>query len=351
MLTLTNISMKARYGFIALSGLLLILFVLNLLIGSVYIPLKELKLAFFSPEIADPTIVHIIFKSRLPQAITALLAGAALAVTGLQLQTIFRNPLADPSILGISSGASLGVALIVMLTGSVGGVMMSTLGVMGSLAITLAAFSGAFVVLLIILQLSRTLNNNAVLLIAGIMIGYAAGAFIDILKYMSPKEDVYAYVIWGMGSFANITNDQLVYFVPVVILGLAWSIFMIKPLNIMHLGDNYSTNLGLNIRLTRFLILSNTGLLTAIITAFCGPIAFIGLAVPHLTRSVIRTSNHAILLPGVMIGGATLALFCNLASRLPGIEGTLPVNSVTAMIGAPVVLWVLIKKRKEVGLQ
>lgn len=351
MIAISSISLKVRYGFIALSVMLLLLFILNLLIGSVYIPLHDLKLAFFTPDSADATIVHIIFKSRLPQAITAMLAGAALAVTGLQLQTIFRNPLADPSILGISSGASLGVALVVMFAGSIGGVIMSSLGIMGNLAITISAFAGAFAVLLVILQLSRTLNNNAVLLIAGIMIGYASGAFIDILKFFSPKEDVYAYVIWGMGSFSNVTNAQLIYFVPVVTFGLIWSIFMIKPLNIMHLGDNYSSNLGINIRLTRFLILSNTGLLTAIITAFCGPIAFVGLAVPHLTRSVIRTSNHAILLPGVMIVGATLALFCNFVSRLPGIDGTLPVNSVTAMIGAPVVLWVLIKKRKEVGLQ
>lgn len=350
MITTHHFTQKARYGFIGISVMLVALFILNLLVGSVFIPLHDLKMAFFFPAQADETIVHIIFKSRLPQAVTALLAGAALAVTGLQLQTIFRNPLADPSILGISAGASLGVALVVMVAGSIGGVIMSSLGIVGHLAITIMAFGGSFLVLIIILQLSRTLNNNAVLLIAGIMIGYASGAFIDILKFFSPKEDIHAYVIWGMGSFSNVTQSQLIYFVPVVLLGLMWSLFMIKPLNIMLLGDNYSSNLGLNIRLTRFLILANTGLLTAIITAFCGPIAFIGLAVPHLTRSVIRTSNHAVLLPGVMIAGATLALFCSFASRMPGIDGTLPVNSVTAIIGAPVVLWVLIKKRREVGL-
>lgn len=341
--------MKFKIGYLVLLLLLIVFFALNLLIGSVSIPVAELQKVFFSPSTADQTIYHIVYKSRLPQTITALLAGAALAVSGLQMQTLFRNPLADPSILGISSGASLGVALLVMTAGSLGFSSLTSLGFYGQLSIMVMAFGGALLVLLLILNLSRKINSNAVLLIVGIMIGYASGAIIDILKFFSPKEDVHAFVIWGMGSFANISLSQLTFIAPVVIVSLFWSMMMIKPLNIINLGDNYSSNLGLNIKTTRFLILSNTGLLTALVTAFCGPIAFIGLAVPHLAKALMRTSNHATLLPSVMLAGATLALACNLIARMPGFDGTLPINSVTAFIGAPVVVWVLMVKRRESG--
>jgi iron complex transport system permease protein len=341
--------MTRKVGYIILFLVLVAFFVLNLLMGSVSIPIHELQKVFFSPADANPTLVHIVFKSRLPQTITAVLAGAALAVAGLQMQTLFRNPLADPSILGISSGAGLGVAVMVMTAGALGLSSLASLGLLGQLSIMTMAFAGAFVVLLIILNLSRIVNSNAVLLIVGIMIGYASGAVIDILKFFSPKEDVHAFVIWGMGSFSNITISQLTFIGPAVAIGLFWSLLMIKPLNIMHLGDNYGTNLGLNIKTTRFLVLSNTGLLTALVTAFCGPIAFIGLAVPHLAKALMRTSNHAVLLPSVMLGGGALTLACNLIARLPGFDGTLPINSVTAFVGAPVVVWVLIAKRRESG--
>lgn len=339
-----------KYKVLAISLLILILAVLsilNLTLGSVIIPFNDLMDVFFDNETAKVNISNIVFKTRFPQSITAILAGAGLAVSGLQLQTLFRNPLADPSILGISSGAGLGVAITIMLTGAVFG-MFTSLGIVGHIAITVAAFAGAALVLLIILNFARKIKSNAALLIIGIMIGYAAGACIDILKFFSPKEEVYAYIIWGMGSFSNVTGSQLNYFIPIVSIGLIMSLLLIKPLNILYLGDNYSASLGLNVKRSRLLILANTGLLTAIIAAYCGPIAFIGLAVPHLTRGLMKSSNHGALLPGVIFTGASLALICNLISRMPGLNGTLPLNSVTAIIGTPVVIWVLTRKNKEV---
>ncbi|MBN2166213.1 MAG: iron ABC transporter permease [Marinilabiliaceae bacterium] len=331
-----------------LISILTILVIMNLAFGSVIIPISEILDIFFSPETAKVNYTNILFKTRLPQTITAMLAGSGLAVSGLQLQTLFRNPLADPSILGISSGSGLGVAIVIMLTGSISGFLYSSFGFIGQLTITIAAFTGASLVLLIILNFARKINSNAVLLIIGIMIGYAAGACIDILKFFSPKEEVYAFIIWGMGSFSNVSVNQLSFFIPVIFIGLFWSLLMIKPLNIMYLGDNYSSNLGLNVKLTRILILANTGLLTAVIAAYCGPIAFIGLAVPHLTRGLLKSSNHGVLIPGVIFAGASLSLICNLASRMPAFDGTLPLNSVTSIIGAPVVIWVLLRKNKEV---
>lgn len=326
-----------------------LLFVLNLIFGSVYIPFNELIHSMMSPDESFEITRNILLRSRIPQATTALAAGAALAVGGLLLQTLFRNPLADPSILGISSGAGLGVALLVMVSGSIGGIVISGLGWVGNFSVTVVAFGGSMVVLLLILNLSRRFSHPATLLIAGIMIAYAAGACIDFLKFFSPKEDVYAFVIWGMGSFANTNASQLMIMLPIIMLGLLWSFLMVKSLNILYLGENYGTNLGLNIRRTRFLVLANTGVLTAVVTAFCGPIAFIGLAVPHLARGIMRTADHAALVPGVILTGASLALFCSLVARLPGFDGTLPVNSVTSVIGAPIVIWVLIKNHRKLN--
>jgi iron complex transport system permease protein len=345
-LMVRNTKWNSLLALLLLTG---ILFVLNLVFGSVYIPFNELVHAIASPNESLEITRNIVFKSRIPQASTALAAGAGLAVGGLLLQTLFRNPLADPSILGISSGAGLGVALLVMVSGSLGGIVISGLGWIGNFSVTVIAFGGSMVVLLLILNLSRRFSHHATLLIAGIMIAYAAGACIDFLKFFSPKEDVYAFVIWGMGSFANTNASQLMIMIPIILIGLIWSLLMTKSLNILYLGDNYSTNLGLNIRKTRFLVLANTGVLTAVVTAFCGPIAFIGLAVPHLSRGILRTADHAALIPGVILTGASLALFCNLIARLPGFDGTLPVNSVTSVIGAPIVIWVLIKNHRKLN--
>jgi len=318
----------------------------NIGFGSVAIPFDDILKVLSGEEATRKAYHSIIIKSRLPQTITALLAGAGLAVGGQQMQTLFRNPLAGPSILGISSGAGLGVALVVLFAGNVFGVTISGYGLLGHLTVVGAAFIGAFVILTLIVFFARALRDNTILLIVGIMVGYAASAIIGVMKFYSPKEDVHAYVIWGLGSFSNVSWEHLYILLPVVLIGLVMSLLLIKPLNVLVLGENYAENLGVNIKHTRLLILFCTGLLTAAITAFCGPIAFLGLAVPHLTKGLFRTSDQKVLMPAVILAGATLALFCNLIARLPGFEGALPINVVTGLIGAPIVISVIIKRRR-----
>ncbi|MGQ1890489.1 iron chelate uptake ABC transporter family permease subunit [Thermophagus sp. OGC60D27] len=330
---------------ICLFVLSLSLFLLNLVFGSIHIPIEAILKILSGKPYENESWYFIVLKSRLPQTLTAMLAGAGLAVGGLQMQTLFRNPLAGPSILGISSGAGLGVAIVLMLAGKVGGIAISHMGWAGHLSVAVAAFGGAILVLMLVLFLSRHLKDNAVLLIVGIMVGYAASALVGILKFYSMKEDVHAYVIWGLGSFSTVTWSQMQILFPVVLLGLMGSYFLVKPLNVMLLGEQYAGNLGVNIRVSRFLIILLTGLLTASITAFCGPIAFLGLAVPHLTKGLFRTSDHKVLLPAVILLGVSVALFSNLIARMPGFEGSLPINAVTSMIGAPVVISVILRRR------
>jgi len=316
---------------------------MNIAIGTIYIPFQNVVEILFGKESNPESWAIIINKSRLPQALTAVLAGAGLAVSGLQMQTLFRNPLADPSILGVSSGAGLGVALILM-AGSIGGIALSSLGIFGYLTVTVAAMSGAMAVLFVLLFLSRRLKNNVTLLIAGIMIGYIAASLISILKFYGMKEDVHSFVIWGLGSFSSVSWNKMQIFCPSVLIGLICSFLLIKPLNILSLGENYAKNLGVNVKKSRFFILLITGFLTAVITAFCGPVAFLGLAVPHITKGILHTSNQRILVPAVMLSGAALALLCNLIARLPGFDGALPINAVTGIIGAPIVIWAILKK-------
>ncbi len=328
------------------------LFLLNIALGSVNIPISEVLNISLGRPVDQESWRLIILKSRLPQAITAILAGTGLAVGGLQMQTLFRNPLAGPSILGISSGAGLGVAIVLLLFGKLGGVALSHLGWAGHLTVSMAAFIGALLVLFLILFLSRHLRDNAMLLIVGIMVGYAASAIVGVLKFYSMKEDVHAYVIWGLGSFSTVSWSQMTIFIPVVLLGLIGAVFLVKPLNVMLLGEQYARNLGINISRSRLLIIICTGLLTATITAFCGPIAFLGLAVPHLTKVLFKTSDHKILVPAVMLAGMVLALFCNLVARMPGFDGALPINAVTSIIGAPVVIGLILKRRagRNIGI-
>jgi iron complex transport system permease protein len=333
-------------GFALLLGLIVVLFMLNIGFGSVAIPFDDIVKVLLGEEASRSAYNSIILKSRLPQTITAVLAGAGLAVGGLQMQTLFRNPLAGPSILGISSGAGLGVALVLLFAGNILGVSISGYGLLGHMTVVGAAFVGAFFILLLIVFFARALRDNTILLIVGIMVGYAASAIIGVMKFYSPKEDVHAYVIWGLGSFSNVTWEHLMILIPVVVIGLIFSLLLIKPLNVLILGENYAENLGVNIKSTRLFILLCTGLLTAAITAFCGPIAFLGLAVPHLTKGLFRTSNQKVLLPAVILAGSVLALFCNIIARLPGFEGALPINVVTGLIGAPIVISVIIKRRK-----
>ncbi|MDR1089711.1 MAG: iron ABC transporter permease [Prevotella sp.] len=342
--------MKRRKDTILLAGIFLtiiLFFFLNLLLGTISIPARSIwnivTDAGNEPEIWE----NIIWKTRFPQTLTALVAGAGLAISGLQMQTVFRNPLAGPSELGISSGASLGVALMILLSGSIGGVALSRIGFFGEIAVSVAAIIGAMAVMAIIIAISQRVRGNVILLIIGVMIGYIATAIIGVLKFFSNDEDVRAYVIWGLGSFSKVSGNQVYTFVGIMLVLIPLSFLLIKTLNLMLLGESYARNLGLNIKRARLHTIICSCLLTAIITAYCGPIVFLGLAVPHLCRTIFRTSDHRILMPAVMLSGASLALLCNLIARMPGFEGALPINSVTALIGAPIVISVLFSKRKN----
>ena len=336
----------AFYMLLIIASILLFFF-LNLILGSVSIPLRSVWNILWGT--GDETVIwqNIIWKSRVPQALTALVAGAGLSVSGLQMQTVFRNPLAGPSVLGISSGASMGVAFVVLLSGSLGGVALSKLGFMGEIALTIAAIAGSLSIMALIVFVSQKVRGNVTLLIIGVMIGYIANSVIGVLKFFSVEEDIRAYVIWGLGSFARVSGDQMTLFICIMLVLLPLSFLLIKTLNLLLLGDAYARNLGLNIKRARLLVITCSGVLVAIVTAYCGPIIFLGLAVPHLCRGMFRTSDHRILMPSSLLVGASLALVCNLIARMPGFEGALPVNSVTALVGAPVVMSVLFNKRRN----
>ena len=320
---------------------------LNIALGSVSIPLPAVWDILTGTGEAPANWTNIIWKSRFPQVLTALVAGAGLSISGLQMQTVFKNPLADPSVLGISSGASLGVALVVLMSGTIGGIALSQAGILGEVALTVAAIAGAMAVMALIVLASHKVKGNVTLLIIGVMIGYLANAIIGILKYFSVEEDVKAYVIWGLGSFSRVSGNQMGIFTSIMAVLIPLSMLSVKTLNLLLLGDGYARNLGLNIKRARILVILSAGVLTAIVTAYCGPIAFLGLAVPHLCRMVFQTSDHRVLMPASVLMGASLALMCNLLARMPGLEGALPVNSVTALIGAPIVASVLFRKRKS----
>ena len=326
---------------------IVVLLFLNLVLGSVSIPFHSVWNIICGNGDEPVTWQNIIWKSRFPQALTALVAGAGLAISGLRMQTVFRNPLAGPSVLGISSGASMGVAFVVLLSGSLGGVALSKLGFMGEIALSIAAIVGSLSVMALIVYVSQKVKGNVTLLIIGVMIGYVANAVIGVLKFFSVEEDIRAYVIWGLGSFSRVSGNQMMLFVAIMAILIPLSFLLIKTLNLMLLGDGYARNLGLNIKRARLLVITSAGVLTAIVTAYCGPIVFLGLAVPHLCRAIFQTSDHRILMPGVLFVGAALALACNLIARMPGFEGALPVNSVTALVGAPVVASVLFRRRKN----
>lgn len=326
---------------------IIVFLILNLLLGTVSIPVGDVINILLGGECDNRIWTNIILKSRLPQSLTAAMAGAGLAVSGLLMQTVFRNPLAGPSVLGISSGASLGVACVVLLSGSIGGVALSKLGVVGEVTITLSAIVGSLLIMALIAYVAQKVRGNVTLLIMGVMIGYIANAIIGVLKFFSAEEDIRAYVIWGLGSFSRVSGGQTTVFIVLMLILLPTSFFLIKTLNLLLLGDDYARNLGLNIKQARLLVIGCSGVLVAVVTAYCGPIVFLGLAVPHICRGLFRTSNHATILPASLLAGASLALVCNLIARLPGFEGALPVNSVTALVGAPVVMWVLFDKRKN----
>ena len=327
--------------------LIFVFFLLNILLGSIQIPFKDVWHILWGDYNGNEIWQNIVWKSRIPQALTALVAGAGLSVSGLQMQTVFRNPLAGPSVLGISSGASMGVAFVVLLSGTIGGVALSKVGVMGEIALTISAIIGSLSIMALIIFVSQKVKGNVTLLIIGVMVGYVANAVIGVLKYFSVEEDIRAYVIWGLGSFARVSGNQMTLFVSIMLVLLPLSFLPVKTLNLLLLGDAYARNLGLNIRRARLQVITCSGVLVAIVTAYCGPIIFLGLAVPHLCRSLFRTSDHRILMPASLLMGGAMALVCNLIARMPGFEGALPVNSVTALVGAPVVISVLFNKRRN----
>lgn len=327
---------------------IILLFVLNLLLGTVKIPISDVVASLVGNQDVSEITRNIIWSSRVPQAMTAMVAGAGLAVSGLQMQTVFHNPLAGPSVLGISNGASLGVACVVLMSGSLGGVALSRLGYLGDVAMSVAAIIGSLAVMALILYISQKVKGNVTLLIIGVMIGYLATAVIGVLKFFSAEEDIKAYVVWGLGSFARVSGNQMILFVVLMLILLPMSMLLVKTMNLLLLGDSYARNLGLNIRRARMLVILCSGVLVAIVTAYCGPIMFIGLAVPHLCRAIFRSSDHRILMPGTLLAGAALALLCNLIARMPGFEGALPVNSVTALVGAPVIASVLFRRRQSI---
>lgn len=336
---------KITFGILGIIIVGIILFILNLFVGSVTVPVDEIFKVLLDDN-PDKTLSVIIFNYRLPQALTALLAGAALAVAGLLMQTLFRNPLADPSMLGISSGASLGVGIVILLTGAISGTAVSSFGWWSTIGVSLAAFIGAVLVLFVMLAFSSRMKNMTTLIIIGLMIAYLAGSITDILKFFSLKEDIHAFVIWGMGSFSGVGTSKMQVFAISSIIGLVVTFFLSKNLNILLLGEMYAENLGLNIRKNSVIIILVSGYLTAIVTAYCGPIAFVGLAMPHIARFLFKSSDHRLLIPATMLIGMDMALVCNLIARMPGFDGNLPVNAVTAFIGAPVVISVILKSRK-----
>jgi iron complex transport system permease protein len=321
---------------------ILLLFFCNLFYGSVSIPASAVMDILFGNEVEKSVWANIVLQSRFPQAMTALLAGAALAVCGLMLQTLFRNPLAGPSILGISNGANLGVAIVMLYSGgvwSLGG------NLSYNLTVVLSAFAGASLILILILYFSAKIKSNVLVLIIGIMVGYLASSAISILNSYASAENVRTYVMWGMGSFSGVQTVQLPFYSACILIGLFFAILLIKPLNALLLGERYAMNLGVNLMRTRIYILIITGFLTAIVTAFCGPITFIGLAVPHVARMILGTSNQKLLFPATLLSGSAVALLCNLMTIIPFGKGLLPLNAVTPVLGAPIILYVILNQK------
>ena len=323
---------------------MLLLAMANLLWGSLSIPVADVMRILQGGQVAEhPQWTYIILESRVPQMLTALLCGMSLSTCGLMLQTLFRNPLAGPSILGIDAGANLGVALVMLsLSGTI---TLGSLSVSGYLLVIVAAMLGALCIMLLLLLLSSLLRNQVMLLITGVVISYVTGSVISLLNYSATEEGVHNYIVWGMGNFSGVSMDRLPLFCILILMGLLGALLLVKPLDAILLGERYATNLGVNVHRTRNWLLLCTGLLTATTTAFCGPISFLGLAVPHIARLTLRTSRHRVMLPGSMLMGACLTLLCNLLCTMPASGSIIPVNVITPLIGAPVILYVILKRR------
>ncbi|MFC7358529.1 FecCD family ABC transporter permease [Jejudonia soesokkakensis] len=333
-----------RIYFILLSGMLVLTFLLNISLGSVGIPLEEIVKILTGSEAIKSSWSYIVLDYRLPKALTAILAGGGLAVSGLLMQTLFRNPLAGPFVLGLSSGASLGVAILILGAGAFGGFLGSLL--LSQWSLVIASALGSFLVLLAVLAVTLRVKDTMAILIIGLMFGSVTAAVVAVLSYFSNAEQLQQYIFWSFGSLGNQSWSGVFILVICCLIGLLLSVFNSKSLNALLLGENYAKSMGLQMKKTTFLIIIATSLLAGSITAFAGPIAFVGLAVPHLTRQFIKTSNHFILIPTVLLCGAILMLLCDTVAQLPFSEYTLPINAITSLLGAPVVIWLLVRKRK-----
>ncbi|WP_431158579.1 FecCD family ABC transporter permease [Winogradskyella poriferorum] len=329
--------------FIILAFIVLLCFLLNISFGSINIPFSEILTSLFGVSDNSTSIV-IVRDFRLPKAITAILVGSGLGVSGLLMQTLFRNPLAGPFVLGLSSGASLGVALVILGSGLFGGVLATYL--VSKWSIVIAASIGSFLVLLAVLAVSSKVRDTMAILIIGLMFGSITAAVVSVLSYFSTAEQLQQYIFWGFGSLSNLSWNEITLFFGLYLLGMLLAIFSIKNLNSLLLGDNYAKSLGLNLKRSRLIIILATSVVAGTITAFAGPIAFIGLAIPHLTRQIFKTSNHKILLPAVCLYGSIVMLICDSIAQLPSSDYVLPINAITALVGAPVVIWLLVRQRK-----
>lgn len=338
-------SAARRWVMAGLVGVLLLAFLLSISLGSVTIPLGDVMKVLFGGEAQKATWTAIVLQFRLPKALTAMLAGAALAVSGLQMQTLFRNPLAGPFVLGVSSGASLGVALVVLGVGAGSASLLAGLSLLGNLGVIAAASLGAGAVMGMVLVVARRVPDSMTLLILGMLFGYATSGLVSILLYFAISERVQTYVLWTFGSFGKVTWGQMIVFAPTILFALAIGFLLVKPLNALLLGEAYARSMGLNVSRARLGIVVSASVLAGVVTAFCGPIAFLGVAVPHLCRSLFNTSDHRLLLPGVSLLGAVLALLTDLIAHMPGSSITLPLNAVTSLVGAPVVAWVILRRR------
>jgi iron complex transport system permease protein len=328
-----------RWAFLVV--LLVVLFMLNLSLGSVHIPLGEIFKILTGRTASDPVWAEIMWDFRMTKAITCILGGSALALGGLQMQTLFRNPLAGPDVLGLSSGASLAVSLVFM--GNAAGMTLFT--IQSPWTVAIAASLGCAVVFAIMLAISRRLQDNVSLLIVGLMVGAGTSSIVSVLQYLSKAEEMQVYVLWTFGSLGGLNWLEIQVLSVILALGIIVSFINIKSLNAWLLGDNYAQSLGINLQRSRFYAILSASILTGGVTAFCGPIAFVGLAVPHLVKILIKTHNHKILIPAVIIGGAALLLGCDILAQLPGSTNVLPINAITALIGAPVVIWVIVRNK------
>ncbi len=329
--------------FVLLSFGVLLLFILNLSWGSVSIPVKEVFLSLTGNKTSKITWDYIILSYRLPKALTAIITGMGLSVCGLLMQTLFRNPLAGPYVLGLSSGSSLGVAIVVLSSSIVPSFLSPLL--LSSYGITLASCFGSFLVLLAILIVSKRLKDTMSILIVGLMFSSFTGAIVGVLTYFSTAEQLQKFTFWSLGNLGNLSWTSILVLAITIIIGLLLSIFSIKPLNTLLLGENYAKSLGMNIQKTRFTIILATSILAGSITAFVGPIAFVGLAVPHIAKMVFQTSNHRILFWSTLLFGAIIMLICDMFTQISGSNITLPINAITSIIGAPVVIWLLLRKK------